>query len=176
MTTLKDIKKPRTTHTSDCHYNYGHDCNCSGTKTHANDCSHNYGHDCDCGYDNTPWDEKSHYSRASGRKAASSVRGESVAEARTKIGEYAHGANVTKVYKLSGEHFEGDPYHVKLFKGGKHYEPADYFTNDEGDAHGTAQHMVKESVEPTPDQWKSNKEGLEEGVDPIHKKITTIRL
>ncbi len=65
-------------------------------------------------------------------------------ETRKKIGEYSHGNNTTKVFKLTGQHYEGDPYHVKLFKDGKHYEPADYFTNDEEDAHGTAKHMVKE--------------------------------
>jgi len=68
-------------------------------------------------------------------------------EAKKKIGEYAHGSNVTKVYKLTGEHDEGDPYVVQLHKNGKHYEPADYFTNDEDDAHGTAKHMVKESTD-----------------------------
>lgn len=67
-----------------------------------------------------------------------------VLEAKKKIGEYTNGSNTTKVYKLSGEHDEGDPYHVKLFKDGKHHEPADYFTNDVDDAHSTAQHMVKE--------------------------------
>lgn len=70
----------------------------------------------------------------------------SVMEAKKKIGEYSSGTNVARVYKLSGEHDEGDPYHVKLFKNGKHHEPADYFTNDEEDAHGSAKHMVKESV------------------------------
>lgn len=70
---------------------------------------------------------------------------ESLNETKKKIGEYTHGSNVTKVYKLSGEHDEGDPYIVQLHKDGKHYEPADYFTNDEEDAHGTAKHMVKES-------------------------------
>ncbi len=70
---------------------------------------------------------------------------ESLDETRKKIGEYSHNGNVTKVYKLTGAHYEGDPYHVKLFKDGKHYEPADYFTNDEDDAHGTAKHMVKEN-------------------------------
>ena len=37
------------THTSDCGYRYGHDCDCGGTKTHAGDCGYKYGHDCDCG-------------------------------------------------------------------------------------------------------------------------------
>jgi len=32
-------------------------------------------------------------------------------------------------------------YIVKLFVAGIHYEPADYFTTDEDDALGTAQHM-----------------------------------
>ena len=70
-----------------------------------------------------------------------------VDEARKLEGTYTHtNGNQSKVYKLSGEHHEGDPYHVKLFKAGKHYEPADYFTNDKEDAHGTAKHMVKEAV------------------------------
>lgn len=68
-------------------------------------------------------------------------------EARKLEGTYNHSnGNQSKVYKLSGAHDEGDPYHVKLFKGGKHYEPADYFTNDKEDAHGTAKHMVKEEA------------------------------
>jgi len=68
-----------------------------------------------------------------------------IGEARKLEGTYSHtNGNQSKVYKLSGEHHEGDPYHVKLFKAGKHYEPADYFTNDKDDAHGTAKHMVKE--------------------------------
>jgi len=70
-----------------------------------------------------------------------------VMEAKKKIGEYTNGSNVSKVYKLSGEHNEGDPYVVHLHKDGKHYEPADYFTNDEEDAHVTAKHMVKESLD-----------------------------
>jgi hypothetical protein len=66
-------------------------------------------------------------------------------EARKLEGTYSHSnGNQSKVYKLSGEHNEGDPYHVKLFKGGKHHEPADYFTNDKEDAHATAKSMVKE--------------------------------
>jgi len=71
-------------------------------------------------------------------------------EARKLEGTYSHSnGNQSKVYKLSGEHNEGDPYHVKLFKGGKHYEPADYFTNDKEDAHATAKSMVKEESELT---------------------------
>ena len=42
-------KQPLKTHKSGCAYNYGHDCNCGGSKTHASNCEHNYGHDCDCG-------------------------------------------------------------------------------------------------------------------------------
>lgn len=68
-------------------------------------------------------------------------------EAKKKIGEYTHEGNVTKVYKLSGEHNEGDPYKVELHRNGKHHEAADYFTNDHDDAHGTAKHMVKEDFE-----------------------------
>jgi hypothetical protein len=79
-------------------------------------------------------------------------------ETKKKIGEYSHtNGHVTKVYKLSGEHDEGDPYKVELHKNGKHYEPADYFTNDKDDAHGTAQHMVKEDI---------NESDLEEAVHP----------
>ena len=73
-------------------------------------------------------------------------------EAKKLIGTYDNGNHTAKVYHLSGEHDEGDPYHVKLFKDGKHYEPADYFTNDKDDAHSTAKDMVRrgtrnESVE-----------------------------
>ena len=68
-------------------------------------------------------------------------------EARKLEGSYKNaGGHESKVYKLSGEHNEGDPYHVKLFKGGKHHEPADYFTDDKDDAHSTAKRMVKESL------------------------------
>ena len=85
-------------------------------------------------------------------------------EARKLEGTYSHtNGNQSKVYKLSGEHHEGDPYHVKLFKAGKHYEPADYFTNDKEDAHGTAKHMVKEEVE------------LDEGSGPKEKQKTPFR-
>lgn len=69
-------------------------------------------------------------------------------ETKKKIGEYSHSnGHITKVYKLTGEHNEGDPYKVELHRNGKYYEPADYFTNDLEDAHGTAKHMVKESAE-----------------------------
>ena len=73
-------------------------------------------------------------------------------EAKKLIGTYDNGNHTAKVYHLSGEHDEGDPYHVKLFKDGKHHEPADYFTNDKDDAHSTAKDMVRrgtrnESVE-----------------------------
>jgi hypothetical protein len=69
-------------------------------------------------------------------------------EARKLEGSYKNaGGHESKVYKLSGEHNEGDPYHVKLFKGGKHHEPADYFTDDKDDAHSTAKRMVKESLD-----------------------------
>jgi hypothetical protein len=45
-----DTKQPRSCHSSDCGYNYGHDCDCGmKEKTHASDCGWNYGHDCDCG-------------------------------------------------------------------------------------------------------------------------------
>ena len=64
-------------------------------------------------------------------------------EAKKLIGTYDNGDHTAKVYHLSGEHNEGDPYHVKLFKDGKHHEPADYFTNDKDDAHSTAKDMVR---------------------------------
>ena len=64
-------------------------------------------------------------------------------EAKKLIGTYDNGNHTAKVYHLSGEHNEGDPYHVKLFKDGKHHEPADYFTNDKDDAHSTAKDMVR---------------------------------
>jgi len=38
---------------------------------------------------------------------------EQIDEAKKLIGTYTHGSNATKVYKLSGEHNEGDPYHVE---------------------------------------------------------------
>ena len=44
-----DDKNPKRTHTSDCGYRYGHDCDCNGQLTHANNCGYRYGHDCDCG-------------------------------------------------------------------------------------------------------------------------------
>lgn len=69
-----------------------------------------------------------------------------VMEAKKKIGEYSEGEHTTRVYKLSGEHDEGDPYKVQLHKNGKHHEPSDYFTNDLEDAHGTAKSMVKHSA------------------------------
>lgn len=70
-------------------------------------------------------------------------------EAVKKIGEYtsADGSTYARVHKLTGEHDEGDPYRVRLYKNNKHYEPAEYFTNDESDAHSTAKHMVKEGVQ-----------------------------
>lgn len=71
---------------------------------------------------------------------------EEVQEAKTLIGTHNNSekGHTAKVYKLSGMDNEGDDYHVKLFKGGKHYEPADYFTDDKDDAHNTAKKMVKE--------------------------------
>ena len=67
-------------------------------------------------------------------------------EAKKLIGTYDNDDHTAKVYHLSGVHDEGDPYHVKLFKGGNHYEPADYFTNDKDDAHSTAKDMVKRTT------------------------------
>jgi hypothetical protein len=85
--------------------------------------------------------------RMSGIKATQKEEVE-LGEARKLEGSYKNEAgHESKVYKLSGEHNEGDPYHVKLFKGGKHHEPADYFTDDKDDAHSTAKRMVKESLE-----------------------------
>ena len=68
-------------------------------------------------------------------------------EAKKLIGTYDNGNHTAKVYHLSGEHNEGDPYHVKLFKDGKHHEPADYFTNDKDDAHSTAKDMVRRGAQ-----------------------------
>lgn len=42
-------KRPVETHLTECAWNFGHDCNCTGKLTHASDCAYNYGHDCDCG-------------------------------------------------------------------------------------------------------------------------------
>jgi len=85
--------------------------------------------------------------RMGGEKATQKEEVE-LGEARKLEGSYKNaGGHESKVYKLSGEHNEGDPYHVKLFKGGKHHEPADYFTNDKDDAHSTAKRMVKESLD-----------------------------
>lgn len=67
-------------------------------------------------------------------------------EAKKLIGTYNQGNRVAKVYHLTGQHDEGDPFHVKLHINDKHHEPADYFTNDREDAHSTAKHMVKEST------------------------------
>lgn len=39
---------------------------------------------------------------------------------------------------------DNDEYVAKLFVNGKHYEPADYFTDDRDDAIETATHMAKE--------------------------------
>jgi len=41
------------THSSDCHYHSGHDCNCGEkTKTHSSDCHYHSGHDCNCAMSN----------------------------------------------------------------------------------------------------------------------------
>ena len=96
-------------------------------------------------------------------------------EAKKLIGTYDNGNHTAKVYHLSGEHDEGDPYHVKLFKDGKHYEPADYFTNDKDDAHSTAKDMVRrgarnESVEldetscGTKKKWGAIKDSMKDSV------------
>lgn len=71
-----------------------------------------------------------------------------VNESRKLVGTYNHeNGQTTKVYKLTGSDFEGDDYHVKLFSNaGKHYEPADYFTNDAEDAHSTAKDMVRRAL------------------------------
>lgn len=43
-------KKPKSTHSINCPWKYGHDCDCGlKSKTHANDCDWRSGHDCDCG-------------------------------------------------------------------------------------------------------------------------------
>ena len=68
-----------------------------------------------------------------------------VNEAKSKIGEYTHGPVTARIYKLSGQEkwTEGNPYKVQLHVNGKHHEPADYWTDDEDDAHGTAKMMAK---------------------------------
>lgn len=103
---------------------------------------------------------QTNYDRSAERAATASQKAESASkklspinEAVKKIGEYTSscGTKTSKVYKLSGEHDEGDPYTVKLFKNGKHYEPAQYFTNDSDDAHSTAKHMIKEDLNESTD-------------------------
>ena len=100
--------------------------------------------------DNVDLSKTSHKREKGINKAVDRLTKEEVelGEARKLEGSYKNaGGHESKVYKLSGEHNEGDPYHVKLFKGGKHHEPADYFTNDKDDAHSTAKRMVKESLD-----------------------------
>lgn len=80
-------------------------------------------------------------------KAVLKRQNESLDEAKQKIHSVSNGKLRADVIKLSGADNEGDPYIVKLFKNGKHYEPADYFTDDKVDAIGTAKMMVKENVE-----------------------------
>ena len=99
--------------------------------------------------DNVDLSKTSHKREKGINKAVDRLTKEEVelGEARKLEGSYKNaGGHESKVYKLSGEHNEGDPYHVKLFKGGKHHEPADYFTDDKDDAHSTAKRMVKESL------------------------------
>jgi len=82
-----------------------------------------------------------------GPMPAGSMNKEDIGEARKLEGTYSNSkGHQTKVYKLSGPDNEGDPYHVKLFKDGKHHEPSDYFTNDKDDAHSTAKRIVKEEA------------------------------
>lgn len=80
---------------------------------------------------------------------------EHVQEAKKKIHSVSNGKNRADVIKLTGMDDEGDPYIVKLFKNGKHYEPADYYTDDKKDAIGTAKMMVKEDVEQIDELKKS---------------------
>lgn len=70
-----------------------------------------------------------------------------VDEAKKKIHSVSNGKLRADVIKLTGMDDEGDPFIVKLFKNGKHHEPADYYTDDKSDAIGTAKMMVKEDVE-----------------------------
>ena len=51
-----------------------------------------------------------------------------------------------KVYHLTGQHDEGDPYHVRLFHGKNEHKPAEYFTDDLEDAKGTAEDMAKRAM------------------------------
>jgi len=96
-----------------------------------------------------------------------------ISEAKTKVGEYAGTNKVAKVYKLSGQHNEGDPYVVHLHVNGKHHEPSDYFSNDLDDAHGTAKHMVKESKEIV-DTPRTGKEWHKTVNEPLSKKKPTL--
>lgn len=41
--------KPKSTHTQNCMYHYGHDCNCNKELTHDDFCPYHNGHDCECG-------------------------------------------------------------------------------------------------------------------------------
>ena len=93
-----------------------------------------------------------------------------IEEARKLEGSYSNpSGHQSKVYKLSGEHNEGDPYHVKLFKNGKHYEPADYFTNDKDDAHSTAKAMVKKSAERV-DEVQQDNDSMKKATDDFVAK------
>lgn len=61
-----------------------------------------------------------------------------VKDPQRKKGQYASedGKHVVKIHK------KNDEYVVSLHTDGKHYEPADYFTNDKDDAHSTAKAML----------------------------------
>ena len=96
--------------------------------------------------------------KKNGKDVPNCVPKEDVQEAKKKIHSVSNGKLRADVIKLTGMDDEGDPFIVKLFKNGKHHEPADYYTDDKGDAIGTAKMMVKESVD------------LEEGRDPVLKK------
>jgi len=56
-----------------------------------------------------------------------------------KIAAIKHGANEARVFRESSD----GEFIVKFYRAGKHYEPADYFTDDRGDAEGTARNELE---------------------------------
>jgi hypothetical protein len=87
-------------------------------------------------------------------------------EQKKLIGSYNHPTNGSsaRVYHHTGQDDDGDPYHVRYFEranNGKQKEnkDAEYFTNDEDDAHGTAKSMVKDTGKGTPKYESVNESG-----------------
>lgn len=56
-----------------------------------------------------------------------------------QLADYQDTKRAVRIYKDS----ETKEYVCKLHINGKHYEPADYFTDNHGDAHGTAEKLCK---------------------------------